>query len=151
MLKKTLLAVFCLGSVCFADNFMIGGSLSGAPKVEKNEPFGNHEKSDRLPQRAVIEDINPSSDLGQLVTVMLKNEQKKAAEATKKAAAKKVVKKKKVTKKKPVDNNQTAAKDPYMEIKAEDPSKINEQDKKAAEHNENNSSLKKITTSKVTH
>ncbi|HRF55808.1 MAG TPA: hypothetical protein PLV58_00290 [Campylobacterales bacterium] len=151
MLKKTLLAVFCLGSVCFADNFMIGGSLSGAPKVDKHESFGDHEKSDRLPQRAVIEDINPSSDLGQLVTVMLKNEQKKAAEATKKATVKKVVKKK-VIKKKPADQNQTAAKDPYMEIKAEDPSKINEQDKKAAEHNENNSSLKKITTSsKVTH
>ncbi len=150
MLKKTLLAVFCLGSICFADNFMIGGSLSGAPKVERHEPFGDHEKSDRLPQRAVIEDINPSSDLGQLVTVMLKNEQKKAAEAAKKATVKKAVKKK-VVKKKPADQNQTAAKDPYMEIKAEDPSKINEQDKKAAEYNENNSSLKKITTSKVTH
>ncbi len=150
MLKKTLLAVFCLGSVCFADNFMIGGSLSGAPKVERHEPFGDHEKSDRLPQRAVIEDINPSSDLGQLVTVMLKNEQKKTAEAAKKATVKKAVKKK-VVKKKPADQNQTAAKDLYMEIKAEDPSKINEQDKKAAEYNENNSSLKKITTSKVTH
>lgn len=150
MLKKTLLAVFCLGSVCFADNFMIGNSLSGAPRVEKNDPFANHERSDRLPQRAVIEDINPSSDLGQLVTVMLKNEEKKAAEAAKKVVKKKVVKKK-VIKKKPVEQNQTAFKDPYMEIKAEDPSKIGEQDKKAAEHNENNSSLKKISASKVTH
>ena len=93
MLKKTLLAAVCLGSVCFADNFMIGSSLSSAPKNSHEETF------DKAPQRAIVEDVNPSSDLGQLVNVMLKNEQKKAAALAAAEKAKiEAAKKKKVVK-----------------------------------------------------
>lgn len=160
MLKKTLLAAICIGSVCFADNFMIGSSLSGAPKSHGS---AHDEAIDKAPQRAVIEDVNPSSDLGQLVNVMLKNEQKKAAalaaaekakaEAAKKkkiAAKKKAIAKKKAASKEAnATTSATTAKDPYMEIKAEDPTKISESEKKAAEHNEKNSSIKKISSSKA--
>lgn len=153
MFKKTLLTAMCLGSFCFADNFTLGSS-AGESGDEGHKTDAHVEEQNRLPQRVVIEDINPSSELGQLVNVMLKNEQKKAMQSTVAPKPKKVVKKKKVakkphSKKKVADKKSVVKKDVQMEIKSEDAAKVDEQDKKDAEHNENNSSLKKISSSNV--
>jgi hypothetical protein len=137
MFKKTLLAAICLGTFCFADNFVIG-SQSGDIK-EDSSKAAHTDESSKLPQRVVIEDINPSSELGQLVGVMLKNEQKKAIQAM---APKPKVKTTSVKK-------AAAKKDVHMEIKSEEASSVGEKEKKEAEHNENNSSLKKISSSNI--
>lgn len=154
MFKKALLSAVCVTSFCFADNFIIDQQSSG----RNNDRMAEHaEEQNKLPQRVVIEDINPSSELGQLVGTMLKNEQKKAVVAAtpkpkpvvkKKAKKKKPIKKKKVTKaakKESVSVN----KEIKMEIKSEEASKVGEPEKKDAEHNENNSSLKKLSSSSV--
>jgi hypothetical protein len=159
MFKKTFLTAICLTSFCYADNFMIGSGSSGvgsAKGEEQHRTAPAAEEQNKLPQRVVIEDINPSSELGQLVNVMLKNEQKKAMQATSvakpKTVAKKKATKKKVVKKKPVKKTvvkKEVHKEVQMEIKSEEASKVNEHEKKDAEHNENNSSLKKISSSNV--
>ncbi len=153
MLKKTFLTAACLASFCFADNFLIGssqGDISRGNALESAER--SPAQQERLPQRVVIEDVNPSSELGQLISVMLKNEQKKAMALTApkpKPIVKKKPVKKKVVKKKPIAKKSVAAKNPHIEIKSEEASKVNETEKKEAEHNENNSSLKKISSSNV--
>jgi len=158
MFKKTLLTAACLTSFCFADNFMIGSSQSGSFKAENQhsvEEQHSAASAEKLPQRVVIEDINPSSELGRLVSVMLKNEQKRAAALNapkpkpKPVAKKKPVKKKVVAKKKPVKKSVAVKKEPHIEIKSEEASKVGEHEKKEAEHNENNSSLKKISSSNI--
>jgi hypothetical protein len=159
MFKKTFLTAICLTSFCYADNFMIGsGSGANSIKDEEQHKAAPHaaEDQNKLPQRVVIEDINPSSELGQLVNVMLKNEQKRAMQSTSvvkpKTVVKKKVAKKKVVKKKPVKKTvvkKEVHKEIQMEIKSEEASKVNEHEKKDAEHNENNSSLKKISSSNV--
>jgi len=153
MFKKTLLTAMCLGSFCFADNFTIG-SQAGEAKDEGHKTDAQHvEEQNRLPQRVVIEDINPSSELGQLVNVMLKNEQKKAMQPISAPKPKKVVKKKPTkktaSKKKTTVKKTVVKKDVQMEIKSEEATKVDEHEKKDAEHNENNSSLKKISSSNV--
>lgn len=147
MLKKALLCTVCLTSFCFADNFLIDQSSMKEKKVE------HAEEQNKLPQRVVIEDVNPSSELGQLIGVMLKNEQKKAVVAAtpkpKPVVKKKVVKKKPAKKKVVAKKKEPISKDVHMEIKTEEASKVGEPEKKEAEHNENNSSLKKISSSNV--
>ncbi len=147
MLKKALLCTVCLTSFCFADNFLIDQSSMKEKKVE------HAEEQNKLPQRVVIEDVNPSSELGQLIGVMLKNEQKKAVVAAtpkpKPVVKKKVVKKKPAKKKVVAKKKEPINKDVHMEIKTEEASKVSEPEKKEAEHNENNSSLKKISSSNV--
>ncbi len=152
MFKKTLLAAVCLGTFCFADNFVIGSQSGGIKEDSSNA--AHVDESSKLPQRVVIEDINPSSELGQLVGVMLKNEQKKAAQAMApkpkiKTAVKKKHTKKRVVKKKTSIKKAAAPKDVHMEIKSEEASSVSEKEKKEAEHNENNSSLKKISSSNI--
>jgi hypothetical protein len=154
MLKKALLCAVCATSFCFADNFLIDQYPDKEKKAEQEE-------QSKLPQRVVIEDVNPSSELGQLIGVMLKNEQKKAAVATvveqkpKKTVTKKKTTKKKTTKKttkKKVASNKNITevkKEVVMEIKSEEATKVSEPEKKEAEHNENNSSLKKVSSSKA--
>lgn len=163
MLKKAVVAISCIASFCFADNFLIGNSIASSHGVGNVVPSHKAESTpdahesakgrDEMPQRVVIEDINPSSELGQLITLMLKNEKKKAAQlAAPKPKPKPIVKKKPVKKKvvkKKVAPKKPAAADPHMEIKSEEASKVPEHDKKEAEHNENNSSLKKISSSNV--
>lgn len=152
MFKKTLLAAVCLGTFCFADNFVIGSQSGG---IKEDSSKSTHaDESSKLPQRVVIEDINPSSELGQLVGVMLKNEQKKAVQAMApkpkvKTVSKKKPAKKKVVKKKASVKKAAAPKDVHMEIKSEEASTVGEKEKKEAEHNENNSSLKKISSSNI--
>jgi hypothetical protein len=157
MFKKTLLTAACLTSFCFADNFLIGNSQGGissnSDTHESAEP-AQVQQQEKLPQRIVIEDVNPSSELGQLIGVMLKNEQKRLVVASapkpkpkivvkKKKPVKKTVKKK-VTSKKSVVHSETK-----IEVKSEEASKVGEHEKKDAEHNENNSSLKKISSSNI--
>lgn len=155
MFKKTFLTAACLTSFCFADNFVIGAPQGGMSKSEGSHAEEQAVQHDKLPQRVVIEDINPSSELGQLVSVMLKNEQKRlvAASAPKpKAKPKKVIKKKpvkKTVKKKVVSKKSVVHSETKIEVKTEEASKVNEADKKEAEHNENNSSLKKISSSNI--
>lgn len=155
MLKKTLLTAVCLASFCYADNFIIdsfqGNGVKKQSAHQESEQAAEHPQ-EKLPQRIVVEDINPSSELGQLVGTMLKNEQKKAVVVAKPKpkpiVKKKVVKKKPVVKKK-VAKKPAAKKDVVMEIKSEEASKVDEHQKKEAEHNENNSSLKKVSSSNI--
>jgi hypothetical protein len=151
MLKKALLSAVCVTSFCFADNFLIDQQ-----SVKEKESKTEHaEEQNKLPQRVVIEDINPSSELGQLVGVMLKNEQKRASVAAvaaskpKPVVKKKVAKKKKPKKKVAAKKAEAMNKDVHMEIKSEEAVKVSEPEKKEAEHNENNSSLKKVSSSNV--
>ena len=154
MLKKTLLTAVCLASFCYADNFIIdsiqqGGGEKKQSAHQESEQVAEHPQ-EKLPQRIVVEDINPSSELGQLVGTMLKNEQKKAVVAAKpkpKPVAKKKTTKKKTAAKKKVAKKSVAKKDVVMEIKSEEALKVDENQKKEAEHNENNSSLKKVSSS----
>jgi len=156
MFKKTFLTAACLTSFCFADNFVIGAPQGGMSKSEGSHAEEQAVQHDKLPQRVVIEDINPSSELGQLVSVMLKNEQKRLVTASTpkpKPKAKIVVKKKKpvkkTAKKKVVSKKSVVHSETKIEVKTEEASKVNEADKKEAEHNENNSSLKKISSSNI--
>jgi hypothetical protein len=54
-------------------------------------------------------------------------------------------KKKKPTAKKTVINAESKKSSVQMEVKSEDPAKVGEKEKKEAEHNESNSSLKKVS------
>lgn len=154
MFKKSLILLACLASFGYADNFIIdsyygGGSKGGYKHLAQDN---TENPADKLPQRMVVEDINPSSDLGKLVTTMLKNEQKKAAVAAKPKPKPKVAAKKKPVKKPPkkkVAKKPAPKKEPAIEVKTEEASKLPEHDKKEAEHNENNSSLKKISSSNI--
>jgi hypothetical protein len=154
MFKKTFLTAACLTSFCFADNFLIGSPQGGISKNEGSHAEEQAVQHDKLPQRVVIEDINPSSELGQLVSVMLKNEQKRAVVASApkpkpKMVAKKKKPVKKTAKKKTVSKKSVVHNEPKIEVKSEEASKVGEHEKKDAEHNENNSSLKKISSSNV--
>lgn len=158
MFRKTLLAVVCLGSFCFADNFLIGNTLAnvdGSPSHKAEQEERQPSAYERMPQRVVIEDVNPSSELGQLISVMLKNEQKKAAALSapkpkpKPVVKKKPVKKKVVRRKTAVHKTEATPKEAHIEVKTEEASKVGEHEKKEADHNENNSSLKKLSSSNI--
>lgn len=163
MLKKAVAVLSVCASFCFADNFLIGNSIANydasasPPQSHVRESAEDTHQSKKdcnpTPQRVVIEDINPSSELGQLITLMLKNEKKRAdALSAPKPKPKKVAKKpvkKRVVKKKSKIKREPAAAEPHMEIKKEEASKLDEGEKKEADHNENNSSLKKISSSNI--
>lgn len=164
-MKKAVLLAGVACSFMFADNFIIRSESGKQPEAAKEE----RRHSSDAPQRVVIEDVNPASEMGQLIGNMLKQSEgkkdipaavvvEKAPEAKKVAAKKKKskvicktvckpvkTKKKKPTAKKTVINAESKKSSIQMEVKSEDPAKVGEREKKEAEHNESNSSLKKVS------
>lgn len=162
-MKKAVLLAGVACSFMFADNFIIRSESGKQPEAAKEEK----KHSSDAPQRVVIEDVNPASEMGQLIGNMLKQSEnkkeapvavvvEKAPEAKKVVAKKKKpkvvckpvkTKKKKPTAKKTVINAESKKSSVQMEVKSEDPAKVGEKEKKEAEHNESNSSLKKVSGS----
>ena len=162
-MKKAVLLAGVACSFMFADNFIIRSESGKQPEAAKEE----RRHSSDAPQRVVIEDVNPASEMGQLIGNMLKQSEnkkeapvavvvEKAPEAKKVVAKKKKpkvvckpvkTKKKKPTAKKTVINAESKKSSVQMEVKSEDPAKVGEKEKKEAEHNESNSSLKKVSGS----
>ena len=160
-MKKAVLLAGVACSFMFADNFIIRSESGKQPEAAKEE----RRHSSDAPQRVVIEDVNPASEMGQLIGNMLKQSEnkkeapvavvvEKAPEAKKVVAKKKKpkvvckpvkTKKKKPTAKKTVINAESKKSSVQMEVKSEDPAKVGEKEKKEAEHNESNSSLKKVS------
>lgn len=162
-MKKAVLLAGVACSFMFADNFIIRSESGKQPEAAKEEK----KHSSDAPQRVVIEDVNPASEMGQLIGNMLKQSENKKetpvavvvekAPEVKKVVAKKKkpkvvckpvkTKKKKPTAKKTVINAESKKSSVQMEVKSEDPAKVGEKEKKEAEHNESNSSLKKVSGS----
>lgn len=162
-MKKAVLLAGVACSFMFADNFIIRSESGKQPEAAKEE----RRHSSDAPQRVVIEDVNPASEMGQLIGNMLKQSENKKetpvavvvekAPEVKKVVAKKKkpkvvckpvkTKKKKPTAKKTVINAESKKSSVQMEVKSEDPAKVGEKEKKEAEHNESNSSLKKVSGS----
>ncbi len=160
-MKKAVLLAGVACSFMFADNFIIRSESGKQPEAAKEE----RRHSSDAPQRVVIEDVNPASEMGQLIGNMLKQSENKKetpvavvvekAPEVKKVVAKKKkpkvvckpvkTKKKKPTAKKTVINAESKKSSVQMEVKSEDPAKVGEKEKKEAEHNESNSSLKKVS------
>ena len=160
-MKKAVLLAGVACSFMFADNFIIRSESGKQPEAAKEE----RRHSSDAPQRVVIEDVNPASEMGQLIGNMLKQSENKKetpvavvvekAPEVKKVVAKKKkpkvvckpvkTKKKKPTAKKTVINAESKKSSIQMEVKSEDPAKVGEKEKKEAEHNESNSSLKKVS------
>ena len=160
-MKKAVLLAGVACSFMFADNFIIRSESGKQPEAAKEEK----KHSSDAPQRVVIEDVNPASEMGQLIGNMLKQSENKKeapvavvvekAPEVKKVVAKKKkpkvvckpvkTKKKKPTAKKTVINAESKKSSVQMEVKSEDPAKVGEKEKKEAEHNESNSSLKKVS------
>lgn len=165
-MKKAVLLAGVACSFMFADNFIIRGEVSGK---QQDAAKDERRHSSDAPQRVIIEDVNPASEMGQLIGNMLKQPEAKKEAAvvvapvaeksaeTKKAAVKKTKKKPKVkcypvkskkkkpTAKKTTINAESKKSSVQMEVKSEDPAKVGEKEKKEAEHNESNSTLKKVS------
>lgn len=165
-MKKAVLLAGVACSFMFADNFIIRGEVSGK---QQDAAKDERRHSSDAPQRVIIEDVNPASEMGQLIGNMLKQPEAKKEAAvvvapvaeksaeTKKATVKKTKKKPKVkcypvkskkkkpTAKKTTINAESKKSSVQMEVKSEDPAKVGEKEKKEAEHNESNSTLKKVS------
>ena len=95
-MKKAVLLAGVACSFMFADNFIIRSESGKQPEAAKEE----RRHSSDAPQRVVIEDVNPASEMGQLIGNMLKQSENKkeapvAVVVEKAPEAKKVVAKKK--------------------------------------------------------
>lgn len=103
MLARIAMISGLVASICLGDNFLIKNGHNGESffnmkdeKAAKSSHVASseHERQSQEPMRVVVEDVNPNSELGQVLQYLMNDAKKRELAEAKAKAASKIAKKK---------------------------------------------------------